>query len=43
VVAVILGYFFAGEQLGAREGAAMLLIVAAVILIALPQWRRQAP
>jgi len=42
VVAVVLGYFFAGERLGLREAVAMLLIVAAVLLIALPQWHQRA-
>lgn len=43
VVAVLLGVVFAGERIGVEEGLAMLLIVAAVLLIALPQWRRPRP
>jgi drug/metabolite transporter (DMT)-like permease len=41
VVAVLLGIVFAGEQVGAEEGWAMLVIIAAVVLIGLPQWRRK--
>ena len=39
VVAVLLGFFFAGERLGSGEVLAMLLIVCALLLLALPQWR----
>ena len=39
VVAVLLGVVFADEHFGAREALAMLVIVAAVLLTALPQWR----
>ncbi|MBT8765342.1 drug/metabolite exporter YedA [Pseudomonas boanensis] len=41
VVAVLLGIGFAGEQIGMEEGMAMLVIISAVILIGLPQWREQ--
>lgn len=40
VVAVLLGIVFANEQIGAEEWLAMLVIVSAVVLIGLPQWRR---
>ncbi|WNW13360.1 drug/metabolite exporter YedA [Pseudomonas sp. DTU_2021_1001937_2_SI_NGA_ILE_001] len=40
VVAVVLGMLFAGERIGAEETLAMLVIISAVILIGLPQWRR---
>ncbi|QXI43038.1 drug/metabolite exporter YedA [Pseudomonas wayambapalatensis] len=40
VVAVLLGIVFAGEQIGAEECLAMGVIVGAVVLIGLPQWRR---
>ena len=40
VVAVLLGIAFAGEQIGAEEALAMGVIVGAVVLIGLPQWRR---
>ncbi|MFJ9992926.1 drug/metabolite exporter YedA [Pseudomonas putida] len=40
VVAVLLGIAFAGEQIGAEECLAMGVIVGAVVLIGLPQWRR---
>jgi len=43
VVAVLLGVFFAGEQVGRAEALAMPVILTAVILIGLPQWRRRAP
>ncbi len=43
VVAVLLGVFFAGEHVGRAEALAMLVILTAVILIGLPQWRRTAP
>ncbi|MGH8354163.1 MAG: drug/metabolite exporter YedA [Pseudomonas sp.] len=39
VVAVLLGILFAGERIGAEEWLAMLVIVGAVVLIGLPQWR----
>jgi drug/metabolite transporter (DMT)-like permease len=39
VVAVLLGIVFAGEQIGHAEWMAMVVIVAAVILVGLPQWR----
>jgi len=39
VVAVLLGILFAGERIGVEEGLAMAVIVAAVVLISLPQWR----
>jgi drug/metabolite transporter (DMT)-like permease len=41
VVAVLLGIAFAGEHIGAWEVLAMLVIVGAVVLIGLPQWRRR--
>jgi drug/metabolite transporter (DMT)-like permease len=41
VVAVLLGVVFAGESVGLEEGVAMLVIIAAVLLITLPQWRRR--
>lgn len=41
VVAVLLGIVFAGERIGPWEVLAMLVIVAAVVLIGLPQWRRR--
>jgi drug/metabolite transporter (DMT)-like permease len=40
-VAVLLGISFAGEQIGHEEWLAMAVIVLAVLLITLPQWRRQ--
>ncbi|AXO89973.1 drug/metabolite exporter YedA [Pseudomonas parafulva] len=40
VVAVLLGIAFAGERIGAEEALAMGVIVGAVVLIGLPQWRR---
>ena len=40
VVAVLLGITFAGERIGPEEWLAMTVIVSAVILIGLPQWRR---
>lgn len=40
VVAVLLGISFAGEHIGAEEWLAMMVIVSAVVLIGLPQWRR---
>lgn len=41
VVAVLLGITFAGERIGGWEVVAMLVIVGAVVLIGLPQWRRR--
>ncbi|TWI55574.1 drug/metabolite transporter (DMT)-like permease [Pseudomonas duriflava] len=38
VVAVLLGILFAGETIGQEEWLAMLVIVAAVLLVNLPQW-----
>ena len=38
-VAVLLGTLFAGERIGGIEGLAMLVIISAVVLIGLPQWR----
>ncbi|MFL9813295.1 drug/metabolite exporter YedA [Stutzerimonas sp. VN223-3] len=40
VVAVLLGITFAGEHIGTVEWLAMTVIVSAVVLIGLPQWRR---
>lgn len=40
VVAVLLGIAFAGEHIGAEECLAMAVIVGAVVLIGLPQWRK---
>ena len=40
VVAVLLGIWFANEQIGIEEWLAMLVIISAVVLIGLPQWRR---
>lgn len=39
-VAVLLGIVFAGETIGAEECLAMAVIIGAVVLIGLPQWRR---
>ncbi|WCD81390.1 MULTISPECIES: drug/metabolite exporter YedA [Pseudomonas] len=39
-VAVLLGVLFAGEHIGGEEGLAMLVIISAVVLIGLPQWRK---
>lgn len=39
-VAVLLGIVFAGENIGIEEALAMLVIISAVVLIGLPQWRR---
>ncbi|WP_044872256.1 drug/metabolite exporter YedA [Pseudomonas sp. LFM046] len=39
VVAVLLGIAFAGETIGIEESLAMLVIIGAVVLIGLPQWR----
>ncbi|KAF1053465.1 MAG: putative inner membrane transporter YedA [Stenotrophomonas maltophilia] len=41
-VAVMLGVLFADEHIGWPEGLAMAVIIAAVMLIGLPQWRRPA-
>jgi drug/metabolite transporter (DMT)-like permease len=41
VVAVLLGIVFAGEQIGGWEVIAMLVIIGAVMLIGLPQWKRR--
>ncbi len=40
-VAVLLGILFAGERIELEEGLAMLVIISAVVLIGLPQWRRR--
>jgi drug/metabolite transporter (DMT)-like permease len=40
-VAVLLGMGFADERIGLAEALAMLVIIAAVVLIGLPQWRRR--
>ena len=42
-VAVLLGVLFADEHIGAAESAAMAVIISAVVLIGLPQWRKQKP
>ena len=42
-VAVLLGIVFAGESIGIAESLAMAVIISAVVLIGLPQWRRQKP
>lgn len=42
-VAVMLGIVFAGESIGVEECLAMAVIISAVVLIGLPQWRRQKP
>ncbi|MGE8175623.1 drug/metabolite exporter YedA [Pseudomonas fluorescens] len=39
-VAVLLGIVFAGESIGIEEAVAMAVIISAVVLISLPQWRR---
>ncbi|ALI00673.1 drug/metabolite exporter YedA [Pseudomonas sp. FW306-02-F02-AA] len=39
-VAVLLGIVFAGESIGIEETVAMAVIISAVLLISLPQWRR---
>jgi len=41
-VAVVLGVLFASEHIGGAEAVAMLVIISAVVLIGLPQWRRPA-
>jgi len=40
-VAVLLGIVFVGETIGVEEALAMLVIISAVVLIGLPQWRRK--
>ncbi len=40
-VAVMLGVVFAGEHIGVAESLAMAVIISAVVLIGLPQWRRK--
>ncbi|MBA1380061.1 drug/metabolite exporter YedA [Pseudomonas brassicacearum] len=42
-VAVLLGIVFAGETIGTEEALAMLVIISAVVLIGLPQWRKPKP
>jgi drug/metabolite transporter (DMT)-like permease len=42
-VAVMLGVAFAGEHIGVEEAMAMAVIISAVVLIGLPQWRKQKP
>ena len=39
-VAVMLGILFAGEEIGAEECLAMAVIIGAVVLIGIPQWRK---
>ncbi|MEN1834436.1 drug/metabolite exporter YedA [Pseudomonas lijiangensis] len=39
-VAVMLGVLFAGETIGSEECLAMLVIIGAVVLIGVPQWRK---
>ncbi|NWA26654.1 drug/metabolite exporter YedA [Pseudomonas gingeri] len=39
-VAVLLGILFAGEHIGWQECMAMAVIISAVVLIGLPQWRK---
>lgn len=39
-VAVLLGILFAGEHIGAEECLAMAVIIGAVVLIGVPQWRK---
>ncbi|MGF6204742.1 drug/metabolite exporter YedA [Pseudomonas frederiksbergensis] len=39
-VAVLLGIVFVGETIGIEEAIAMAVIISAVVLIGLPQWRR---
>ncbi|MNF04360.1 putative DMT superfamily transporter inner membrane protein [compost metagenome] len=36
----MLGIVFVGETIGIEEALAMLVIISAVVLIGLPQWRR---
>ncbi|MBK5508692.1 MULTISPECIES: drug/metabolite exporter YedA [unclassified Pseudomonas] len=40
-VAVLLGIVFVGETIGIEEAIAMAVIISAVVLIGLPQWRRR--
>jgi drug/metabolite transporter (DMT)-like permease len=40
-VAVLLGIVFVGETIGIEEALAMAVIISAVVLIGLPQWRRK--
>ncbi|KAF1025402.1 MAG: putative inner membrane transporter YedA [Pseudomonas sp.] len=42
-VAVLLGIVFVGETIGMAESLAMLVIISAVVLIGLPQWRKPKP
>ena len=42
-VAVMLGIAFAGETIGVEECLAMAVIISAVVLIGLPQWRKKNP
>ena len=42
-VAVLLGILFAGETIGPEECLAMAVIISAVVLIGLPQWRKPQP
>lgn len=42
-VAVLLGIVFVGETIGLEEALAMLVIISAVLLISLPQWRKPKP
>lgn len=42
-VAVMLGVLFADEHIGPAEAAAMAVIISAVVLIGLPQWRKRKP
>jgi drug/metabolite transporter (DMT)-like permease len=42
-VAVMLGVAFAGDHIGIEEAMAMAVIISAVVLIGLPQWRKQKP
>jgi drug/metabolite transporter (DMT)-like permease len=42
-VAVLLGIVFVGESIGIEEALAMLVIISAVLLISLPQWRKPGP
>lgn len=39
-VAVLLGILFAGEHIGVEECVAMAVIIGAVVLIGVPQWRK---
>ena len=41
--AVLLGIVFIGETIGLEEALAMLVIISAVLLISLPQWRKPGP